>query len=135
MGAVLLTEDVASALVPGDHATTFGGGPLVATVAQAVVETITAPAFLSRVRERGEHLAARLAGFPGRKRSVVEVRGRGLMWGIVLRGPAAPVVGAAREGGLLVTMAGPTVIRLVPPLIVAESDVDRGLDTLAEILA
>ncbi len=135
MGAVLLTAEIAGALAPGDHATTFGGGPLVATVAQAVVETITAPSFLARVRERGEQLGSRLAGLPGRKRAVSEVRGRGLMWGIVLREPAAPLVGAARERGLLVATAGPTVIRLVPPLVISEADLDRGLDILTECLA
>jgi len=135
MGAVLLTDEVAGALAPGDHATTFGGGPLVAAVAQAVVETISAPDFLARVRESGAHLAGRLAGFPGRMRAVAEVRGRGLMWGIVLREPAAPVVAAARERGLLVTTAGPTVIRLVPPLVISQADLDRGVDTLAEVLA
>jgi predicted acetylornithine/succinylornithine family transaminase len=135
MGAVLLTDEVANALGPGDHATTFGGGPLVASVAQAVVETITAPAFLATVRERGDQMGARLAAFPGFKSSVALVRGRGLMWGIVLRGPAAPVVGAARERGLLVATAGPTVIRLIPPLIISAAELDRGVDTLAEVLA
>jgi len=135
MGAVLLSADVAGALAPGDHATTMGGGPLVATVALAVLETIFAPDFLADVRRKGEHLGTRLGALPGTSRAVSEVRGRGLMWGIVLREPAGPAIAAARERGLLVATAGPNVIRIVPPLVVSLADLDRGLDILAEVLA
>src|SRR6266850_435068 len=100
MGAVLVTNAVAAALKPGDHATTFGGGPLV-------------------------------AGAP----RVREVRGRGLMWGLELAEPAASFVAAARERGLLVVTAGPQVIRLLPPLVIAVEELERGMAILEEILA
>jgi len=134
MGAVLATDRIAQALAPGDHATTFGGGPLVAGVALEVVRTIAEPDFLASVRARGERLGAGLARLAERSSRVREVRGRGLMWGVELTGPAAPVVTAARERHLLVLSAGPNVLRLLPPLVIGDADLDRGLAVLAEAL-
>src|SRR5881409_2517929 len=122
MGAVLVTNAVAGALKPGDHATTFGGGPLVAGVAIEVVRTIADPAFLADVRRKAEWLGAHLARLAAGAPRVREVRGRGLMWGLELAEPAAPIVAAARERGLLVVTAGPQVIRLLPPPVIT---VDR----------
>src|SRR5207244_2074640 len=119
MGAVLLRDAIAGALKPGDHATTFGGGPLVASVALEVVRTIAQPDFLAAVRQKGEWLGARLARLAARSAKVNEVRGRGLMWGLELAEPAAPYVTAARERGLLVVTAGANVLRLVPPLVIS----------------
>ena len=135
MGAVLLTDRVASALKPGDHATTFGGGPLVATVALAVLQTLAARAFLAAVRARGARLGAALRALADRTPKVKEARGVGLMWGIELTEPAAPFVTAARERRLLITTAGPTVLRLVPPLVVSDAQVDRAVTVLGEVLA
>ena len=135
MGAVLLTERIAAALGPGDHATTFGGGPLVATVALEVLRTIAEPDFLQAVAAKGERLGARLKALAVKTKRVREARGRGLMWGVELSEAAAPVVAAARERQLLIASAGPKVLRLVPPLIVSESEIDRAVDVLAEILA
>src|SRR5439155_1500147 len=114
MGAVLVTSAVAAALKPGDHATTFGGGPLVAGVALEVVRTIADPAFLADVRRKAEWLGAHLAQLAAGAPGVREVRGRGLMWGLELAEPAAPIVAAARERGLLVVTAGAQVCRLLP---------------------
>jgi acetylornithine/N-succinyldiaminopimelate aminotransferase len=135
MGAVLVTDAIGAALKPGDHATTFGGGPLVASVALAVVRTIAEPDFLAAVREKGAWLGAALARLAPRRPRVAEVRGRGLLWGIELTEPAAPFVAAARERGLLVTSAGPNVIRVVPPLIVSRAELERGVAMLEEVLA
>src|SRR2546429_635436 len=107
MGAVLVTSAAAPALRPGDHATTFGGGPLVAGVALEVVRTIADPAFLAEVRRKAEWLGAHLARLAAGAPRVREVRGRGLMWGLELAEPAAPIVAAARERGLLGVTAGP----------------------------
>jgi acetylornithine/succinyldiaminopimelate/putrescine aminotransferase len=134
MGAALLTDRVAAAIQPGDHATTFGGGPLVASVALHVVQRLSDPAFLGGVRRRGAHLAgllAELAGLP----SVAESRGIGLMWGVELNVPAAPVVAAALEAGLLTTAAGERVVRLLPPLVISESELEEGVDILRQVLA
>jgi predicted acetylornithine/succinylornithine family transaminase len=135
MGAVLLTDAIAAALKPGDHATTFGGGPLVAGAALAVVRTIAEPSFLAAVRAKGEWLGAALAQLAAHRPRVGAVRGRGLMWGVELTEPAAPYVTAARERGLLVTTAGPSVIRLVPPLIITAPELERAVAILDAVLA
>jgi len=135
MGAVLLTDRIAAALEPGDHATTFGGGPLVATVALAVLHLLAAPEFLAAVQARGARLGAALHALADRIPKVKEVRGVGLMWGLELSQPAAPFVTAARELGLLITTAGPSVLRLVPPLVISNAELDRAVTLLGEVLA
>src|SRR6267378_4517765 len=135
MGAVLLSDRIAAALQPGDHATTFGGGPLVATVALEVLQQLAAPEFLAAVRARGVRLGAALRALADRSPKVKEVRGVGLMWGLELTQPAAPFVTAARERGLLIATAGPSVLRLVPPLVISDADIDRAVGTLGEVLA
>ena len=137
MGAILLTDRIAEALGPGDHATTFGGGPLVATVALDVVRTIADPAFLADVRAKGTWLGERLQALARRRTRVRQVRGRGLMWGLELADGevAAPFVAAARERHLLVLTAGPTVLRLVPPLTVTREELERGAAILDAVLA
>jgi len=135
MGAVLLTEKIAAALGPGDHATTFGGGPLVATVALEVLKAIAEPDFLHAVTVKGDRLGARLTALAVRTKRVREARGRGLMWGVELAEAAAPIVAAARERQLLIASAGPNVLRLVPPLIVTEDEIERAAGILAEVLA
>jgi predicted acetylornithine/succinylornithine family transaminase len=135
MGAILVSDRIAAALAPGDHATTFGGGPFVATVALDVVRTIADPDFLADVRAKGQLLGARLQALSARSRRVKEARGRGLMWGLELNEVAAPIVAAARERHLLVLTAGPTVIRIVPPLTATREDLERGATILSEVLA
>jgi len=135
MGAILVNDAVASALTPGDHATTFGGGPFVATVALDVLRTISDPDFLAGVRTKGEWLGARLNRLAAGTPRVREARGRGLMWGLELNEVAAPVVAAARERHLLVLTAGPTVIRIVPPLTITHEELERGVTILEEVLA
>jgi len=135
MGAVLVADRIAAALAPGDHATTFGGGPLVATVALEVLRTVADPDFLAEVRAKGAWLGQRLEQIAAKSPRVKAVRGRGLMWGIELAEPATRVLTAARERRLLVLTAGPNVIRIVPPLTISESDLERGVAILAEVLA
>ena len=135
MGAILLNDRMAAPLAPGDHATTFGGGPFVATVALDVVRAIADPDFLADVRAKGEWLGAALAALASRGPRVREARGRGLMWGLELNEAAAPVVAAARDRHLLVLTAGATVIRIVPPLTVSRDELERGVAILEEVLA
>ncbi len=134
MGAVLLTERVADAIQPGDHATTFGGGPLVSSVALAVLERIGEPAFLEGVRARAAHLRALLARLAAGNRNVREIRGAGLMCGIELTIPAAPVAAAALERGLLIATAGEKVLRMLPPLVITEAELDEGVGVLEAVL-
>lgn len=134
MGAVLLKEAVAEALAPGDHATTFGGGPLVASVALEVVRTVGHPEFLDDVRAKGDWLGHALAQLASRQPKVRAVRGRGLIWGLELAQPAAPFVQAALERRLLVATAGATVLRLIPPLTITTDELGRGLAVVEEVL-
>ena len=134
MGAVIAVDRVAGAMKPGDHGTTFGGGPLVASAALAVTRCVSDPAFLDRVSALGEHLVRGLESLRSRADAVKEVRGLGLMQGLAIDGPAGPVVSRARDLGLLVVSAGPDVVRLVPPLVVTEQEIDEGLALLEQAL-
>ena len=134
MGAVLLTERVASAIRPGDHATTFGGGPLVAGAALAVCRKIGEPAFLAAVRRKAELVEERLGALQRRNASVTAVRGRGLLWGVEVTVPAADVVARALEAGLLLCTAGPHVIRIVPPLVISDAELEQGIAMIEEAL-
>lgn len=135
MGAVLLNEQIASAIRPGDHATTFGGGPLVASVALHVLERVSDAGFLAGVRERGLWLGQELRAIADRTGRVRAVRGMGYMWGIDLTRAASEVVTAALEEGLLVCTAGEHTLRLLPPLIATREDLAQGLGILERILA
>ena len=134
MGAVLVSEKVANTIKGGDHATTFGGGALVSTVAHAVVQHVADPVFMADVKAKGDMLAALLSGLTASPR-VKEVRGVGMMWGIELNEAAAPYIAKAFDTGLLITSAGENVIRLLPPLVVSETDIARAVQVIAEVLA
>ena len=135
MGAILVSDKIAASLAPGDHATTFGGGPFVATVALEVLKTIEDPEFLAEVVAKGKILGDRLNRLAANSKRVREARGRGLMWGVELNEVAAPVVAAARERHLLVLTAGPNIIRIVPPLTISPDEIERGATILEEVLA
>jgi acetylornithine/N-succinyldiaminopimelate aminotransferase len=135
MGAILVSDAIAAALAPGDHATTFGGGPFVTTVALDVLRTISDADFLAAVRKKGEWLGTQLNKLAAGSPRVREARGRGLMWGLELNEVAGPVVAAARDHHLLVLTAGPTVIRIVPPLTITREELERGVTILEEVLA
>ena len=129
MGATLITARVAAAIQPGDHATTFGGGPLVASVALAVCRHIAEPGFLAGVRARAAFVESRLRRMTAAGRAF-RVRGAGLLWALDLGRPAADVVARALESGLLVCTAGSDVVRIAPPLTVSEGELAEGLDLL-----
>ena len=135
MGAVLLNDEIAAAVRPGDHATTFGGGPLVASVALHVLERVSEPEFLAGVRDRGLWLGQELHAMAARTTKVRAVRGTGYMWGIDVTMPASDVVTAALEEGLLVCSAGEHTVRLLPPLIATRDELSQGLAILERILS
>lgn len=134
IGAVVMAPHIAEAIQPGDHGTTFGGGPFVATVALAVLRAIAEPAFLQQVTLRGEQLGKGLQDLQARHAGVKDARGVGLMWGLELEGPVAPVIAAAREEGLLLVGAGAHVIRFLPPLVISSEEIARGLEILDRVL-
>jgi acetylornithine/N-succinyldiaminopimelate aminotransferase len=129
IGALLVREGVADAIGPGDHGSTFGGNPVASAAACAVVEAID-DALLENVAARGAQLAGGLEQLPG----VRDVRGRGLLLAGLLDRDASPVVDECRARGLLVLTAGPDVLRLLPPLVVTEAEVDQALGVLREVL-
>lgn len=133
IGAILTTEAVASHIHPGDHGSTFGGGPFITGVAEYVVDRISQPEFLAHVREVGEYLKERLEEI--NSPLVTEVRGYGLMVGMELSVDVSPVIEAGYEHGLLMVNAGPNVIRFVPPLVIEKSHVDALVEKLTSILS
>ncbi len=133
MGAVLMTEAVASALKPGDHGTTFGGGVLVASAALAACRKIGAEPFLADVRRKGTLLADLLGALALSRPGIRAVRGAGLIWGIEVD-DAAGIVARALEAGLLLVGAGPDVVRLLPPLVISDDELRRGLAVLEEAI-
>ncbi len=125
LGAVLLTQAVANTLAPGDHGTTFGGGPLITAVARAVFNHINQPEFLAQVQATGQYLHQKLEQEAAASPLITAVRGKGLMWGLVSVPPAVEIVTEARRHGLIALVAGPNVVRLLPPLIISRAEVDE----------
>ena len=136
MGAMLAKDHVAAAFNPGDHASTFGGNPLAAHTACAVADIIFDDTFLAQVQEKGEYFAKRLAECVDGKK-VLEVRGRGLMLGLLLDDSVKPgdIVSAAAESGLLICTAGKQVLRFVPPLVISKDEIDEAIEILKKVLA
>jgi acetylornithine/N-succinyldiaminopimelate aminotransferase len=135
MGAVLLTDEIAQTIQPGDHATTFGGGPFVASVALHVFGRVSDPALLDAVRTNGAWLGDGLRALATRTDRVRAVRGVGYMWGFDVTGPASQIVADSLEAGLLVCSAGDHTVRLVPPLVATRDDLARGLSILEQVLS
>jgi acetylornithine/succinyldiaminopimelate/putrescine aminotransferase len=134
MGALLATDEVAQAFVPGTHASTFGGNPLSCAAALAVVREILSDGFLDKVRERGQYLRSRLAQLASEIDIIAEVRGVGLMQAIDLKLPGADFSAKLRGAGVLVNCTSETVLRFLPPLIVSEAEIDQMVETLASVL-
>lgn len=134
MGAVLMTQAVADAMQPGDHGTTFGGGPFVAGVALHVFERLHDPAMLRHVSENGAWLGNALHALADRSMKIRAVRGIGYMWGIDVTDAAKDVVARALDLGLLVCSAGEHTIRLLPPLVMQRADLERGVRLLEQAI-
>ncbi len=135
MGALLATEEVAAAFVPGTHASTFGAGPVIAAAAKTAVGLLSDEKLLAGVRDKGEYVKKALSQLQAKYPFIKEVRGLGLIWGLELDREGAPLVNACLERGLLVNCTQGNVIRLLPPLIVETAELDRGLGILEEALA
>jgi len=131
MGAVLAKEHVAKALVPGSHGTTFGGGPLACAAANAVLDIILAPGFLAEIDATARSLWHGLVTLTENYPSVfTEARGAGLIVGLKCAVPNMDVQNAALRENLLTVAAGDNVLRLVPPLIIRQPEIDDALARL-----
>jgi acetylornithine/N-succinyldiaminopimelate aminotransferase len=131
IGALVTSPALADVFAPGDHGSTFAGGPTIAAAALAALDVTEDAKLLTRVRELGLRLAAGLQELP----HVLEVRGRGLMLACEVDVPAPDVVRRALlQQRLIVNATGPTTVRLLPPLIIEEADVDLALERLRAAL-
>jgi len=128
IGAILLRQAVAAEIGPGDHGSTFAAGPVVCAAACHVFDRVSEPDFLGRVAAAGERLRQGLTTALGEGATV---RGRGLLVGVEVDRPVAPWIEAARQRGLLVISAGPNILRLCPPLIATDEDIDTAVEILA----
>jgi len=134
-GAVLATEEVASAFGPGNHASTFGGNPLAMAAAVATFETLQREDVLSNCRRIGAYFLERLGAFAAKHARIVRaVRGRGLLIGLELSIEGADIVQRCLEKGLLLNCTDGNVLRFAPPLIIGKTEVDRAVDILDGVM-
>ena len=135
IGACLAREEVAAAMVPGSHGTTFGGNPLACAVGNAVLDVVLAEGFLDKVQEMGALLTERVGALAGNKSVYGGVRGRGLMLGLECVVPNMELLGALRENRLLALPADSNILRLLPPLTIGEAEIDEACDALERACA
>ena len=131
MGAVLAKEEVAKHLVPGTHGTTFGGNPLACAAANAVLDVVLAPGFLAEVDRKARRLWFLLEDVVREYPDVLEdVRGAGLILGLKGRVPNSELQNAFTAEGMLSVAAGDNVVRLVPPLVITDADIDTAVEMI-----
>ncbi len=130
IAATLFTDRVAAAAAFGDHGSTYGGNLLACRGALVFLEELVDNGLMAHVASVGAHTAARLCELAAKHASIREVRGKGLMWGLDLDRPAAPVVEAALAAGLLVNRTAETVVRLLPPYIITAAEIDEAVGLL-----
>jgi acetylornithine/N-succinyldiaminopimelate aminotransferase len=131
LGACLATSEAAGGMTTGTHGTTFGGNPLAMAVGNAVLDVVLADGFLEHVRRTGLNLKQKLAGVVDAHADLVEgIRGEGLMLGLKCGVPNTDVAAAARSEGLLLVPAGDNVVRMLPPLVIGEVEVDEAVQRL-----
>jgi acetylornithine/N-succinyldiaminopimelate aminotransferase len=136
IGACLATAEAASGMTPGSHGSTFGGNPLAVAAANAVLDVMLEPGFFERTRKMSLLLKQKLASVVDRHRDVLsEVRGEGLLIGLKAVVPSGDLVGALREEKLLTVGAGDNVVRLLPPLIVSEVEIEESVRRLERTCA
>ncbi len=133
IGATMLSERVAAKAGFGDHGSTYGGNLLACRAALVFLDELTG-GLLAHVEQTGRYIEARLRTLAGERTYIRELRGAGLIWGLELDRPAAPVVEAALSRGLLINRTAETVVRLLPPYIITREDVDRMVDLLSAAL-
>jgi len=130
MGAIAACSKVSKVFVPGTHASTFGGNPLVSAASRYVLKTLMADGFLDSVQENGNYLKAGLEKLQEKYDCVKEVRGKGLMLGMELKMAPTAIIEDAIDQGLLLVGAGNNTIRFVPPLIISKNEIDQALKIL-----
>lgn len=135
IGAALFSEKIASAAQPGDHGSTYGGNLLACRAALVFLHELIDRGLVDHVASVGSHLEAGLRQMATRLGGITDVRGAGLMWGIELDRPAASVVQAAFDRHLLINRTSDTVVRLLPPYVITEQEIDEALPLLEAAIA
>ena len=130
IGAALVSQDVADTISFGDHGSTYGGNLLACRAALCVLDELVGGGLLAHIGRVGRHFEQQLKAMAAKHSMVKDVRGRGLMWGLELSRDAAPVVPAALERGVIVNRTAETVVRLLPPLVITETEADEALARL-----
>lgn len=134
VGAVMAKEEVASALSFGNHGTTFGGNPFACAVGNACLKTIQKENLVEQAAEKGQYMMNQIRQKTAGSDKVIDVRGLGLMIGVELTVPGRPVVEKMFEQRVLSNAAGGNVLRIVPPLIISQQDIDNVADVLVDSL-
>jgi acetylornithine/N-succinyldiaminopimelate aminotransferase len=134
VGAMLATDKVASAFVPGSHASTFGGNFLAMSAGCAAVETLLRDGILENCLVMGGYFLNQLAGLMKKHTAIKAIRGRGLMVAMELQGPGEKIVLQCLEKGLLINCTNGNVLRFVPPLTISAGDIDRAVGILDEVM-
>ncbi len=134
MGALVASPKLSDVFKPGSHGSTFGGNPLACAAALATLDVIEKENLLERATEAGNLIIEGLEQFAEKYDQIIEVRGKGLMIGIELDRPAADLVEKCREVGLLACLAGPNVMRLIPPLNVKDDEIEEAIDIIDDAL-
>lgn len=134
IGATLACEDVARAFVPGSHASTFGGNPLVTAAGIANINVLLGKGFLEEVREKGRYLLKGLKTISERFPFIREARGLGLIAALELDREGTKIVDGCREDGLLINLIGGRILRFLPPLVVTREDIDEMLSILEGVM-
>ncbi len=139
LSATMIPAKVNDLLHPGDHGTTFGGGPVTTAVANHVVKTISDPAFMARVAERSMQFTGLLDELVTAKSEIAERRGVGMLQGLVVeaddpKARVAAIMAACAEKGVLLLRSSSNVVRMAPPLILGQTDLERGIEVLASVM-
>jgi len=134
MGALIASPALSDVFTPGTHASTFGGNPVSSAAAMAVLDVIEEEELLKRAEETGALFAEGLSLFVDKHKQVLEIRGKGLMLGMVVEGSAKEVVDMCRDMGLLCCVAGEHVVRFLPPLNIKDTDLEEALEMIGDAL-
>lgn len=135
IGAAMFSERVAGAAKPGDHGSTYGGNLLACRAALVFLEALTTGGLMQQVARTGAYLERGLRAIAARQPAIKDVRGAGVMWGIEIDRPAAAVVDAALQRRLLINRTSDTVVRLLPPYVITEHEIDEALPLLEAAIA
>jgi acetylornithine/N-succinyldiaminopimelate aminotransferase len=134
IGAIVATQKVANAFVPGDHGSTFGGNPLGCSVALAILEELMDKGVVNEVNEKNKYIINKILELKNKYNLIDKIQGMGLMLGIKLTIDKSKLINKCLEKGLLLVGAGEDVVRIVPALNITKEEIDKGLDILDEVL-